>query len=202
MKKFLIILVWYLSCNLALVSSFIALYSISRTRGGNDLLSKVDKEMSSKNTYQMYAALPSVLDQFTQAIKTGDSRPVIIADYLRKRNKALGPEYADYIVEISDHYEVDPYLIVAIAECESNLGEKVPHGSNNPFGYGIPTGAQSGTEFITWKHAIEAEVKLIRKYYDKGLRTPEEIGPVYAPPSVEKGGSWAKCVRFFLDKLK
>ena len=154
MKKAIIVLIWYFACNLALISSFIGLYTISRTNEGINLLSKVDKEMSSKNSYQMYTALPSVLGEFTQAIKTGDSRPVIITDYLKKRNKALGAEYGEYIVEISDFYEVDPYLIVAIAECESNLGEKSPSGSNNPFGYGIPTGATSGTEFITWKHAI------------------------------------------------
>lgn len=202
MRKLLIICLWSFVCNLALISSLLFLYSLSKTNDGGELLSKVDREMSQKNSYQMYAALPSVLGQFTQAIKTGDSRPIIIADYLIKRNKAFGPEYADYIVEISDFYEVDPYLIISIAECESNLGEKVPEGSNNPFGYGIPTGASNGTEFITWKHAIEAEVKLIRKYKDQGLITPEEIGPVYAPPSALNGGSWAKCVRFFLDKLR
>jgi len=202
MRKFIIFFGWYIACNLALILFFTFLFSLSKIKGGGDLLSKVDREMSKKNTYQMYAALPNVLGQFTQAIKTGDSRPVIISDYLKNRNKAMGPEYADYIVEITDHYEVDPYLIIAIAECESNLGEKVPEGSNNPFGYGISTGSKIGTEFITFKHAIEAEVKLIRKYYDKNLKTPEEIGPVYAPPSASNGGSWAKCVRFFLDKLK
>lgn len=201
MKKLLIFLSWYFTCNLTLILAVVALF-VSSTKNGSELLLKIDQEMTSKNTYQMYAALPTVLGEFTQSVETGDSRPVIINDYLKKRNKAIGSEYTDFIIKTAREYEIDPYLIIAIAECESNLGEKIPAGSNNPFGYGIPTGSKRGTEFETWEHAIEAEAKLIKRFADKGMVTPEEMGPIYAPPSVENDGSWAKCVRFFLDKLE
>jgi len=38
-------------------------------------------------------------------------------------------------------------------------------------------------------------------YIDQGLETPEQIMYKYAPPSVEKGGPWAKCVKKYMQEI-
>jgi hypothetical protein len=102
----------------------------------------------------------------------------------------------------SDTQGIDYRMIAAIGMCESNLGKKMPEGSYNAWGYAIYSGQSSGAEFGGWEHAIDVMTKfLANRFYSKGLTTPEQIGPIYAPPSVEKGNSWAKCVQRFMDEL-
>ena len=99
-------------------------------------------------------------------------------------------------------WNVDFRLITAISGCESTFGKYMPIGSHNAFGYAIYTGQTSGATFDNWEHSISVMAEyLASKYYNQGLTTPEEIGPIYAPPSVNTGNSWAKCVRGFMDQL-
>jgi len=219
MKNLLVLASWINLCLVTLLFSLVSLYQLSFKKPQSVLASQTQKP--AKSQLQMYASLPPILGIADQNITGGDARPVLAENYLRKRGDSPLSPYTDYLVETCDKYFPNKYincekdltncqgeplsctgLVIAIAECESNLCKKIPEGSNNCWGYGIPTGAKEGTKFSSLEVAIEKEVELIKKYTDQGMLTLEDIGAVYAPPSVEKGHSWAKCVSHFLDELK
>lgn len=137
-----------------------------------------------------------VLGSFTSTVSVADARPELIRRYLEKYGSPLLP-FSDFIVSISDKYGIDFRLIVAIAQCESNVCKVIPDGSYNCWGF-----ENGATHFNSWEHALERVAQTLKEgYYDYGLITPEQIMPKYAPPSVAKGGPWAKCVRQFMDEL-
>lgn len=200
--KLVLLIAWFPSSLLTLFLSVILLRHVSTTREMNTLLKMQALQMLPKNGYEFYAALPEVLGSFTTAVEKEDARPEIIRQFLVRHDSPLTP-FADVIVNAADLYNIDFRLTTAIAMCESNLGKKMPEGSYNAWGYAIYTGKMSGAEFEGWLHAIQVMTKyMAEKYYTKGLTTPEEIGPIYAPPSVNTGNSWARCVRTFMDDLK
>ena len=202
MKKLLVFVAWLPSTILLLlfyVNIYRTTYTIKEVKDLDKLASLTVKELLPKNAYQMYAALPQSVESFQVSLEKKDARPEIIRSYLI--GSPLLP-YADSIVIMSDYYKINPYLIVAIGECESNNGRKIPENSFNAWGLGIPTGATSGMSFKNWEDGLNAEFKFLKKLVDRGLSTPDLMGPVYAPPSVLNGGSWAKCVNHFLDNLK
>lgn len=146
---------------------------------------------------ELYSALPPQVGTVSQEILPGEARPLIIRNYLEQYHSPMAP-YADFIFQISEKWGLDYRLIVAISQCESNLCKKIPEGSFNCWGF-----ENGETKFLSWKQAIEQVAKTLKEdYVDKGLVTPEEIMPKYAPPSVEKGGPWAKCVNQFLVELE
>lgn len=199
--KILLVFAWFPLSVLSLVISIFLLHSYSKVKYGNKLLAMQARELLPKNGYQFYAALPQVLGSFSVAIAKEDARGEILRQFLDKHESPLEP-YAQTIVEASDVYNVDFRLITAIGMCESNLGKKMPGGSYNAWGYAIYTGSDSGGEFQNWENAIKTMAQyLSTKFYDQGLTMPEEMGPIYAPPSVNTGNSWAKCVRSFMDEL-
>ncbi len=196
-KKLFFLLLFFFIAPVTLVISLYSFIQIKQTRD----LATLAKESVSQSAYQtpsrLYAAIPEVLGEMSVAIQTGDARPIIIEKYLEKHNSPLLP-YADALLAASEEYNVDYRLIVAIAQCESNLCKKSPAGSYNCWGF------ENGlTQFLSWEQAIYQVAKTLREdYLDEGLKTPEEIMPKYAPPSVDKGGPWAKCVNQFIDELE
>lgn len=148
----------------------------------------------------MYNSLPKVLGAFTGLVESADAIPEMTCQYLKKRNSPMYPHCVSF-TEIFNSYNIDPLLGLAIAECESNLGKKMPADCYNPFGLGIHS---RGTLcFNSWEEGFEAEAKFLRKrYFAQGITQPEEIMVTYTPPALEKGGSWAKCVNHFLEKFK
>lgn len=115
--------------------------------------------------------------------------------------------------------QVDPIFALAIAQCESNLGEKmpVPEDQNclsnvqpgedpgdcchNAMGWGIHS---AGTLcFNTWQESYSAIARGLRKkYYDQDLQTTEEIMAKYNSTSaLERDGSWGKCVDQFVEEI-
>jgi len=204
-KKLLLVSTWLPISLISLIASLTFLHAtatISEVKEIDSLFVSQAREMLPKNSYQFYAALPQVLGSFNQAIEMGDARPELIRQFLDSHNSPLEP-YVDNIIEQSDEHVIDFRLITAIAMCESNLGKKIPEGSFNAWGYAIYTGQKKGVEFDGWKEAIAIMAKYLdKKYYQKGLINPEEIGPIYAPPSVGKDNSWAKCVRKFMEELE
>ena len=145
----------------------------------------------------MYAALPKVLGSSSSNLQSSDARPEIIKRYLKKYQSPLLP-YAEEIVGLSDENNLDFRLIVAIAQCESNVCKKIPEGSYNCWGF-----ENGATKFSSWNHALSRVAKTLKEgYIDKGLVTPEQIMPKYAPPSVAKGGPWAKAVNQFFSDLE
>lgn len=155
------------------------------------------KVQSFQASGQYYAALPETQGEVLGMVVEEDARPVIIQKYLEQYDSPLLP-YAQDLLQASEKYNVDYKLIVAIAQCESNLCKKSPAGSFNCWGF-----ENGETRFLSWQQAFDQVAKTLKeRYIDMGLTTPEQIMPKYAPPSVEKGGPWAKCVTQFMEDLE
>jgi hypothetical protein len=129
-----------------------------------------------------------------------DARVYIIRNYLKKYSSPLEP-FAQTLINASDKYALDYRLLVAIAQQESNLCKKIPEGSHNCWGFGIYE--DKVTRFDNYPQAIEIVAKTLKtNYVDRGLDSPEEIMAKYTPPSLEKGGPWAKSVNLFMTDLE
>ena len=196
-KKLTLLFLFFLITPLTLGISLFSLVKIDQTRDFSLLAKESVNQLTSQSPSRLYAAIPEVLGEMSSAVQTGDARPIIIEKYLEKHDSPLLP-YVDELLAASEKYEVDYRLIVAIAQCESNLCKKSPEGSFNCWGF-----ENGETKFLSWEQALDQVAKTLReRYLDEGLETPEEIMVRYAPPSVEKGGPWAKCVRQFIDELE
>lgn len=196
-RKLVFPLIFLLVAPTTLAISLFTLVKIDQTKEFEALARQSVSQIASQSPSRLYAAIPEVLGEMSDAIQTGDARPVIIEKYLEAHNSPLLP-YADELLAASEKYDVDYRLIVAIAQCESNLCKKSPAGSYNCWGF-----ENGETEFLSWEQALDQVAKTLREdYLDEGLETPEEIMVKYAPPSVEKGGPWAKCVKQFIDELE
>ena len=126
-----------------------------------------------------------------------DSRVAILKVFFRKRNSPLY-DHADFIVKVSDEYQLDYRLIPAIAMQESTACKVIPHNSHNCWGWGIY--GNKITRFGSYPEAIETVAKGIKtNYIDKGLTTPEAIMAKYTPSS---NGSWARGVNNILGVLQ
>jgi len=144
-----------------------------------------------------FTSLPHSVFEIRTALAKEDARPRLINSYLAHHNspmKGLG----EYIVKQSEARGVDPYLIVAIAQQESNLGKLMPEDCHNAWGWGIHS--QGTLCFDTWTEGITTYITgLSDNYLAYGLTTPEEIMTKYNPGS--PNGSWAKGVNYFLSEL-
>jgi len=101
--------------------------------------------------------------------------------------------YSAYFVKMADKYEIDWKLLPAIAGVESTFGKRIPVGSYNAYGWN-----GGNARFDSWEAGIEEVCKNLReKYYERGLKTPYLIAPVYCPPSLV----WAGKVVFFMQKI-
>ena len=198
MKKLFLIVLFFLFAPLTLSVSLFSLWQISQTKDLAVLAaSQAGNVLGARTPIELYSALPSAVGSIGQAIATGDARPVIIKQYLEKHQSPVAP-YADTIFQASEKWGLDYRLMVAIAQCESNLCKKIPAGSYNCWGF-----ENGDTHFNSWEQAFDRVAQTLKEdYIDQGLVTPEQIMPKYAPPSVEKGGPWAKCVNQFLQELE
>lgn len=193
MKQLIAVLSWSLAAGATLIltlATYTHLSQITKT----SLRPKTAYNQTENITSR--SILPEVLGAFTYSIKTDDAIPEIIKKYLKKYNSPLLP-FADYIVTVSRNHYLDPRLIIAIAQQESNLCKKIPDDSHNCWGWGIHS--QGTLKFLSYKQAIDTVVAgLAKNYLGKGLSTPEEIMDIYTPLS---DGSWAKGVQQFLDEM-
>ncbi len=188
MKKMVLFALWLPFVCFTLAISLFNLYSIYNF--------KVERPRQSSQKVNIVSP-PEILGAFTSTVYAADARPELIRRYLEKYKSPLLP-YSDNIVQASDKYGIDFRLIVAIAQCEFNVCKVIPNGSYNCWGF-----ENGSTKFNSWEHAIERVAKTLKEnYYDYGLTTPDEIMPKYAPPSVAKGGPWAKCVNQFMNELQ
>lgn len=181
---------WFGACFFSLIFSILLLVYLSTSR-----LTPV------KNSdFKLYAALPGENIEFTDTVISQDARGLIIKNYFSSKNSDLAAMATDFVEE-ADKYGLDYRLLPAIAMQESNGGKKIPDGSFNPFGYGIY--GSKAVYFENWEEAIEVVAKSLREdYLNQGLDTPYEIMTKYTPPSIEKGGPWAKGVTHFMEELR
>lgn len=128
-------------------------------------------------------------------IQIYDKRPYTIENFLKNTPLAA---YSSYIVEVSDKYEIDYRLIPAIAMKESGGGRAAPKDSYNAWGF-----ENGRTHWDSWEEAIDKVGKTLKeKYVNKGLITPEQIMPIYAPPAMENGGGWAAAINNYFAKME
>jgi len=175
------------------------------------LLSTTMKQPSSlayANEYQTaaIASAPAGTGKVLAAsVESGDARELLIKAFIQKfQPNSPMLAYTKAFIDAADTYNIDYRLIPAIAMCESNLGTHIPsHDSFNAWGIAVYTGKQSGKMFNDWDHAIDWVGKYIReKYYNRSITDLVEIGAIWAPPSVSKDNSWAKCVGGFIDQIR
>ena len=196
MQKALKVFVWFqVTIILLLVNlTVLSLYSSSNTRDSNS--------NSSDITLAPQQGSGKVLGT---SIEAADARSFLLKLFI-ERYQPTSPFLllTDYLVTTADTYQIDFRLIPAIAMCESNLGAKIPSkDSYNAWGIAVYTGQLNGKKFNDWEHAIDWVGKYIReKFYNRSITDLEEIGAIWAPPSVAKDDSWATCVTGFMDKIR
>lgn len=146
----------------------------------------------------LYASMPSDTGVIVPVIKHDDSTLVIIEKYLSRYSSPLLP-FSQLIVSESRRFGVDPRLIVAIAQQESNLGKSSPEGCFNAWGWGIHA---RGTKcFSDWEKAITSVISGISgNYCKKGYcDDPCVMMKKYTPQS---NGSWCAGVNQFLTEME
>jgi hypothetical protein len=199
MKKLIYLTLFFLITPLTLGVGIFTLTDIRRANNTKiiPILSPQVLGVASNNPSRVFAALPKEAGTTSGEFILSDARPLIIENYLKKYKSPMAPYYLD-LLSAAERYQVDPWLIIAIAQCESNLCKKSPPGSYNCWGF-----ENGETRFFSWGQAFDQVAKTLReRYLDVGLDTPEEIMAKYAPPSVEKGGPWAKCVTKFIEEIE
>lgn len=202
-KKAALIIIWIWVSIFTLV---VSVYSIMQFKSTNTQVVASDTITGGESRLNSYALLYSALPQsngvISAQIEGADARSEILYQYLTARKSPLAP-YVDTFVRESDVNGIDFRLPVAIAECESNLCEenKFPQDSYNCWGYGIHS---KGTlHFASFEEGITKVIAGLKKFKDRGYMTSiEKLMELYTPPSIEKGGSWAKCVNHFMDLLQ
>ena len=159
---------------------------------------KIDYQSRLASTpVRLYQALPNSAGSVSFEVGTADARPVIIRQYLEKYRSPLVNQ-ADHFFQISQKYNLDYRLLVAIAQQESNLGKKVPDDTHNAWGWGIHSRGTLG--FSSWEEGIETVAQGLREnYLNRGFVDVEQIAARYAPPSKE---SWAFGVNQFMKEME
>src|SRR5258706_9253508 len=90
---------------------------------------------------------------FHQATLEPDVRVTRLHSFLQSYDSPLADEAKTFIQE-ADKNNLDWKLVAAISGVESTFGKQIPPGSYNGWGWGIPTGAQSGIGFKDWGDGI------------------------------------------------
>ncbi len=196
MKSFLKVIFWLPASVISLVVMLNVYSSFSVTKGIKGL---IRQEISSIRTSPItFAALPKAAFEIKTALAQEDARPLVINNYLADYGSPFSG-MGEFIVQTADQHGVDPYLVVAIAQQESNLGKLMPENCHNAWGWGIHS---AGTLcFDTWAEGFETFTKgIATKYHAYGLNTPDEIMTKYVPHS--PGGAWAKGVNQFMSDLQ
>ena len=181
---------WFGASLTCLILSSLSFYYLSRTRV---------VEPVSQN-FKLYAALPQSSMEVSQNVNYTDARSALIKNFFAEYNSPL-VSYSSIFVNVADKYKLDYKLLPSIAMQESKGGQKVIKGSFNPFGYGIY--GDLVIKFSSWEEGIERVGRALREdYLDQGLKTPIQIMAKYTPPSLAKGGTWAKGVSSFMHDLQ
>lgn len=126
-----------------------------------------------------------------------DSRVTKLKAYLEKHDSPMAAN-AHVFVREADKNGLDWKLVAAIAGTESTFGKHIPSDSFNAWGWGIPTGAQSGIRFHNWEEGIATVSEgLATRYFGRGAKTIYDVGWIYAA----NGNSWGNHVSFFMNQI-
>ncbi len=189
-KKATYVVVWFGTTFISLVFSLLFVFYISTEK----------VVLTSAHNFKLYAAIPNNSPKFSGEIGFGDAHSKIIENFFKKYKTPLANQ-GNTFVEVADKYSLDWRLLPAIAMQESLGGKKVIDNSHNPFGYGIYD--KLVVKFSSWEEGIERVGRALREdYLNRGLKTPVQIMAKYTPPSLAKGGTWAKGVNSFMEELR
>lgn len=191
-KKLILCLLFFTVSPLALLFSVYYLGTFSDKRVLGEAISL------SPNSAEVFAASDENPGVIAPTIIAQDSTPVLIENYLRRYQSPLLP-YVNKILEAGEKYNVQPGLIVAIAQQESNLGKNSPEACYNAWGWGIH--AKGTTCFNNWEEAIEIVTRgIATNYCAKGYcDDPCLMMKKYTPKS---NGSWCAGIKQFLAQLE
>jgi hypothetical protein len=115
-----------------------------------------------------------------------------IEEILSEYNSPLAGE-TEVFIQSCRKYNLDCYLLPAIAGLESTFGQFIYPQSYNPFGWG-----GGYIIFNSWAEAINTVAQGLRKnYLDKGAETIDEIGVIYS-----ESQTWARRVNWFVNKFE
>lgn len=189
-----ILFLWFFTSVSLIIFTIFQLPAKSDIRGLNLLIAS-----SSKNVFASPVSAGENLGFVLAAVQGGDARPVLVERFLEKYNSpmvGLGKEF----VEAADKNSLDWRLLPALAFQESNLGKKIPKGSNNPFGWAIYEGKNSGAYFSSWEEAIAiVAIRMRENYISNGFNTPETIVIKYT--SGKDSPTWVFAVRSAMEEL-
>ncbi|MBU1016841.1 MAG: hypothetical protein ABIJ36_02280 [Patescibacteria group bacterium] len=170
--------------------------------------------------YSLFASKPRILGTVTQSIESKQATTEVIRQFMiRYKADETLVSHAETFKQMAEKYQINPWLVVAIGMCEGNLGRATPkfegEETYNTWGWAASemdlaqrTGAY---DLLSWENAIETVTKglatspLYRNYTAKPALIFEDIENImrfYAPPSVLKGGPWAKCVWQYYTELE
>lgn len=126
------------------------------------------------------------------SLKVGNNREEKLSVFLTGKDSPLSGYVNDFVV-MADRFAIDWRLLPAISGVESGFGKAIPAGSYNAYGWG-----NGRINFSSWPESIEVVSRaLSEKYYQRGLDTPEKIGPIWAPPSPD----WAGKIRAIMNQI-
>ena len=155
-----------------------------------------------------YKASKVVLEEAEDEVKEEIRKASIVWDNLtmdelsekleRSMNSSLkgkGRLFATYSIELG----LDPYLALAITLHETGCSYSCSGlvRTHNNLG-GLKGANGKYMSFPTLDDGIKGYLNILyKRYYSKGLTTPEKMNPVYAQSS-----TWATKVRWYMNKIK
>ncbi|OGG16068.1 hypothetical protein A3D77_02015 [Candidatus Gottesmanbacteria bacterium RIFCSPHIGHO2_02_FULL_39_11] len=148
-------------------------------------------------TRKVHASMADISDLRVQKeIEAAQERIIkieTVRKYLKKHNSELAA-YSEKLVKEAEKNEIPWHLVAAISGVESTFCKRIPYESYNCWGWN-----NGNTYFKDYEDAITiVSTTLGKKYFGRGLDTPEKIAPVYAPPS----HTWAGKVRWFMAQIE
>jgi hypothetical protein len=185
--------IWLTFTLIFLVITLFLYSKITSPKAFNLLLSA-----SSRNIMDSPTTTFSEFGNVLSAVKSSDARGVLVDIFLERYDSpmiGLGDEF----VEAADQHGLDWRFLPALAFQESNLGKKIPKGSNNPFGWAVYSGSSSGVNFGSWEEGIftvAADIK--ENYIDQGLTSPEQIVTRYTS---NNNPEWVFAVRSAMEEI-
>jgi len=197
LKKALIVFCWFpLALSLLAVNLSLLVTLTNKANAHQEATSRMPPMRIAASSYGTEQVLGA-------SVLAGDARALLLSKFLLQHGSPMA-EYAEYIVDRAEHYNIDYRLVPAIAMCESNAGKRMPSkDSYNAWGISVETGEISGAKFPNWLYAIDWVSRYLKeKYYAKGITDLLDIGAIYAPPSVANGNSWATCVDHFMVEIQ
>jgi hypothetical protein len=199
LRKTVLLVMWFPLTYIILIQNISLLSAPNTRRETGDQKNVYATPIS--DTGSIAAAKPGTGQVLAADIIAGDGRALLLQEFMRG---APLEQYSQIFVEEADRFGLDYRLVPAIAMCESNLGKRIPSlDSYNAWGIAVYTGQQEGAKFNDWPSAIQWVSEFIhRRFVQKNMIDIKDIGAIWAPPSVEKGDSWATCVEKFMRSIQ